>query len=470
MGLFNIFKKKAIALQDMQEKDHSITTQPKTFTCARCKKEIADEESKWIGNHRFCSECATPIKTSIIAPLATHKEEKTYICARCKKEITDEESKWIGNHRFCRKCGTMSYSKNTSDQSIYTGTEQPSPNSLPAVKTATGKLSEQQIIDLYKMGELTKPEFLLLLSTEKDVYFRKYVYGVGEFRLYYDSNVSREYYYTNVPEVLRAFYSMHVKYPDYHLDKRLEELLILMTSSKGGVYQILTLLYYHIQNEKNGTSTFSMNSIEILSRCKEVIKDNTQYFLEIRRYEGKNNEEGYLGVFKNYNCIFKEILNFDLFDYDIRTFTDSAIGDDTSTKSKQNVVHSMQMKYVAKRTAQERLNDEKIRLSIKEQLDELAANTDETNDVIGEINISRLFLNCSDNEFNSAFLSDLLGGATLVKYICGGFDACEFCWRFAKYNMLIELSGTSIRGGPILIGGTYKVYRFDESKISDDFK
>ena len=53
MKLFDIFKKKADAPQ-------------KTFICARCKKEITDDESKWIGNHRFCNNCATPIKKATI--------------------------------------------------------------------------------------------------------------------------------------------------------------------------------------------------------------------------------------------------------------------------------------------------------------------------------------------------------------------------------------------------------------------
>jgi len=34
--------------------------QPKTPICSRCKKEITDSESKWIGNHRFCVSCASP--------------------------------------------------------------------------------------------------------------------------------------------------------------------------------------------------------------------------------------------------------------------------------------------------------------------------------------------------------------------------------------------------------------------------
>ena len=45
MGLFDVFKKK------------KSSEQPKTYICARCKKEIADSEPKWIGNHRFCNDC-----------------------------------------------------------------------------------------------------------------------------------------------------------------------------------------------------------------------------------------------------------------------------------------------------------------------------------------------------------------------------------------------------------------------------
>ena len=51
MGSFDAFKKKADAPQ-------------KTLICARCKKEITDEESKWIGNHRFCKDCAAPLKVA----------------------------------------------------------------------------------------------------------------------------------------------------------------------------------------------------------------------------------------------------------------------------------------------------------------------------------------------------------------------------------------------------------------------
>ena len=62
MGLFDAFKKKADAPQ-------------KTFICARCKKEITDEESKWIENHRFCADCAASLNASEKVP----KQEKNLV-------------------------------------------------------------------------------------------------------------------------------------------------------------------------------------------------------------------------------------------------------------------------------------------------------------------------------------------------------------------------------------------------------
>ena len=62
MGLFDIFKKKS------PKQHHNITAQPETYICARCNKKITDEESEWIGNHRFCSNCAAPPKSVTITP------------------------------------------------------------------------------------------------------------------------------------------------------------------------------------------------------------------------------------------------------------------------------------------------------------------------------------------------------------------------------------------------------------------
>lgn len=46
MGLFDLFRQKG----------------DKVIHCARCKSEITEDESEWIGNHRFCKACAKPPK------------------------------------------------------------------------------------------------------------------------------------------------------------------------------------------------------------------------------------------------------------------------------------------------------------------------------------------------------------------------------------------------------------------------
>ena len=72
MGLFDIFKKKAVAPQ-------------KTFMCARCKKEITDEETKWIGNHRFCRDCAAPPKSTSLG----------FSTGNVEKNITEHSSSMV---------------------------------------------------------------------------------------------------------------------------------------------------------------------------------------------------------------------------------------------------------------------------------------------------------------------------------------------------------------------------------------
>ena len=62
MGLFDIFKKgqsKAIC------------------KCARCKKEISEDESQWIGNHRFCKSCASPKRNPVSHPQTECQQTKS---------------------------------------------------------------------------------------------------------------------------------------------------------------------------------------------------------------------------------------------------------------------------------------------------------------------------------------------------------------------------------------------------------
>lgn len=51
MGLFDFFKKQG------KQNNHKIC-------CARCKREIREDEAQWIGNHRFCKNCAQSPKAA----------------------------------------------------------------------------------------------------------------------------------------------------------------------------------------------------------------------------------------------------------------------------------------------------------------------------------------------------------------------------------------------------------------------
>lgn len=84
----------------------------KTYKCTRCKKNISEENFCWIGNHRFCIECANP-KSILLpkAPIIKKEDVETqktlsYTCARCKKQIIHDEVEWIGSHKFCKACAT----------------------------------------------------------------------------------------------------------------------------------------------------------------------------------------------------------------------------------------------------------------------------------------------------------------------------------------------------------------------------
>ena len=60
-----------------------------TYICARCKKEITDEESKWIGNHRFCTDCAASPKAVTNNITVKSKEN-------AKDELTAQPQRYVG--------------------------------------------------------------------------------------------------------------------------------------------------------------------------------------------------------------------------------------------------------------------------------------------------------------------------------------------------------------------------------------
>ena len=104
-------------------------------------------------------------------------------------------------------------------------------------------------------------------------------------------------------------------------------------------------------------------------------------------------------------------------------------------------------------------------LPIHEQLSIIEERSNESNAIIGEIYLSSIFLELTDRKKNEIILIDLLENASLVKsYGIQGMGDVEFRWIFSTRNLLIGICGTSYRGGPLLVGGNYKVYRLDKEQ------
>ena len=105
-------------------------------------------------------------------------------------------------------------------------------------------------------------------------------------------------------------------------------------------------------------------------------------------------------------------------------------------------------------------------LTIEEQICELENKVDKTDTIVGEIYFKEnLFLELTDRSQNIEILSNLLCNAKCIKdYGFGGMGDVEFRWLFAKNNLLIGINATSFYGGPLLVAGNYKVYRFNSQQ------
>ena len=104
-------------------------------------------------------------------------------------------------------------------------------------------------------------------------------------------------------------------------------------------------------------------------------------------------------------------------------------------------------------------------LSIHEQLRIIEEQSNESNTIIGEICLSSMSLNLTDREQNKRILADLFGNASFVKdYGILGMGDVEYRWIFSIRNLLIGIFGISYYGGPLSIGGNYKVFRLDNEQ------
>ena len=94
------------------------------YSCARCKKQLSEQDCVWVGNHRFCQDCAkaservfpeaerykdpkfaVALKTSDQSPLPNPPapEKQTLKCSRCGRDMPGFYIKDDG-YRLCNQC------------------------------------------------------------------------------------------------------------------------------------------------------------------------------------------------------------------------------------------------------------------------------------------------------------------------------------------------------------------------------
>lgn len=184
------------------------------------------------------------------------------------------------------------------------------------VSLVENRIPNEKVLEMYKNEEISRAECLLLLATEKDAFLNKFISGTGEFKLYYDRNIDPELYFTNVEDMLGAFYSLHEKYPDYHFDKLLEEIYKKSAKVPGYVLYIVSGIMHHLKDSKNNTSTFKLENIpEILDLCKGTIMSNMDYYKEMVRPDAYNRKNGLYDMINEYSESIKEEIGYDMFDH-----------------------------------------------------------------------------------------------------------------------------------------------------------
>lgn len=112
--------------------------------CARCKRIVLENQTVWIGNHRFCQECATAhtdVKNSVdtvdnqrqktlqIQRLANvlvqiqnvRKEEiLSGICSVCRRQFPDDKLIYVDGDYYCEDCYSFTHNKGSVEKKVST--------------------------------------------------------------------------------------------------------------------------------------------------------------------------------------------------------------------------------------------------------------------------------------------------------------------------------------------------------------
>ena len=86
--------------------------------CAGCNTLLAQLKKEEIcvsaaNGMQYCDLCAKRLEEGSLRndfrdPVFNRERERLYTCARCKKQIAEQDCVWIGSHRFCKDCAKAS--------------------------------------------------------------------------------------------------------------------------------------------------------------------------------------------------------------------------------------------------------------------------------------------------------------------------------------------------------------------------
>lgn len=149
---------------------------------------------------------------------------------------------------------------------------------------------EQIIIDSMKRKELHK---VLLGKDNYKVHISPFI----------GTNVP-----TDWPNIMRAgIYKVFDKYPELNIDEELEnELYFLLDKGILEIYVSVSVLFFQIMSEENGTAPFKINRDKILNIIRDVLVKNQNEMCEYKEWMGEYYSNGIWGEFERINKILKE--------------------------------------------------------------------------------------------------------------------------------------------------------------------
>lgn len=139
-----------------------------------------------------------------------------------------------------------------------------------------------------------------------DMFFRKH-------QIFADPYAYIETFTVNTNMLLGALYRVHAIHPEMNVSEKFKALL---KYNAINIRNVLKYIYTILDFELRGLATFKIDVIPYLEKQRELLKRNNFFdgCVNFKDYEYAEFENGAIGMFEEYNEIFKSELGFDLFE------------------------------------------------------------------------------------------------------------------------------------------------------------